>query len=142
LASAAFVATHAVYLSEMSSQPVRNKMLLTSQASTALVGFVILMTAHYMMPTYWKEFVWLGVAVQALVLLPLLYFRLPESPRGSMRTTVARKPMACSSKSSNAAKRSPGRCRRRTSPVRRPSRVSGRACRKSSPIPIIAGAAS
>jgi len=33
-----------VYLSEMSSQPVRNKMLLTSQASTALVGFVILMT--------------------------------------------------------------------------------------------------
>ncbi len=75
------VATHAVYLSEMSSQPVRNKTLLTSQASTALVGFVILMTAHYMMPKYWREFVWLGVAIQALVLLPLLYFRLPESPR-------------------------------------------------------------
>ncbi len=75
------VATHAVYLSEMSSQPVRNKTLLTSQASTALVGFVILMTARYMMPTYWREFVWLGVAIQVLVLLPLLYFRLPESPR-------------------------------------------------------------
>lgn len=75
------VATHAVYLSEMSSQPVRNKTMLTSQASTALVGFVILMTAHYMMPVYWREFVWLGVAVQALVLLPLLFFRLPESPR-------------------------------------------------------------
>ena len=75
------VATHAVYLSEMSSQPVRNKTLLTSQASTALVGFVILMTAHYMMPKYWREFVWLGVAIQAFLLLPLLYFRLPESPR-------------------------------------------------------------
>ncbi len=75
------VATHAVYLSEMSSQPVRNKTLLTSQASTALVGFVILMTAHFMMPKYWREFVWLGVAIQAFILLPLLYFRLPESPR-------------------------------------------------------------
>jgi MFS family permease len=75
------VATHAVYLSEMSSQPVRNKTLLTSQASTAVVGFVILMTAHFMMPHYWKQFVFLGVAIQALVLLPLLWWRLPESPR-------------------------------------------------------------
>jgi len=46
-----------------------------------VVGFVILMTAHFMMPHYWKEFVWLGVAIQALVLLPLLWWRLPESPR-------------------------------------------------------------
>jgi MFS family permease len=75
------VATHAVYLSEMSSQPVRNRMLLTSQASTALVGVAILLTARYMMPVYWKEFIWLGVAIQAFVLLPLQYFRLPESPR-------------------------------------------------------------
>src|SRR4029077_19403915 len=46
------VATHAVYLSEMSSQPVRNKMLLTSQASTALVGVFILTLAANMMPKY------------------------------------------------------------------------------------------
>jgi MFS family permease len=75
------VATHAVYLSEMSSQPVRNKMLLTAQASTALVGVVILAAAANMMPTYWREFIFLGVAIQVLVLFPLLYFRLPESPR-------------------------------------------------------------
>jgi MFS family permease len=75
------VVTHAVYLSEMSSQPVRNKTLLASQASTALVGVVILLVARFMFPTYWKEFIWLGVAVQALVLLPYQYFRLPESPR-------------------------------------------------------------
>jgi MFS family permease len=75
------VVTHAVYLSEMSSQPVRNKTLLTSQASTALVGILISIAAREMFPTYWKEFIWLGVAIQALVLLPYQYFRLPESPR-------------------------------------------------------------
>jgi MFS family permease len=75
------VVTHAVYLSEMSSQPVRNKTLLASQASTALVGVVILIVARQMFPTYWKEFIWLGVAIQVLVLLPYQYFRLPESPR-------------------------------------------------------------
>ena len=35
------VATHAVYLSEMTSHSVRNKTMLTSQASTALVGVAI-----------------------------------------------------------------------------------------------------
>lgn len=75
------VVTHAVYLSEMSSQPVRNKTLLASQASTALVGFAILAVARFMFPVYWKEFIWLGVAVQAFILLPYQYFRLPESPR-------------------------------------------------------------
>ena len=75
------VATHAVYLSEMSSHAVRNKTLLTSQASTALVGIVISFAAFFMMPKYWQEFVWLGVLIQAFVLLPVLYLRLPESPR-------------------------------------------------------------
>ena len=75
------VATHAVYLSEMSSHAVRNKTMLTAQASTAIVGVVIAFAARWMMPEYWKEFVWLGVLIQAFLLLPLLYFRLPESPR-------------------------------------------------------------
>ena len=75
------VATHAVYLSEMSSQPVRNKTLLTSQASTALVGVVILALAANMMPKYWREFIFIGVAIQAFILLPLQYWMLPESPR-------------------------------------------------------------
>lgn len=75
------VATHAVYLSEMSSHAVRNKTLLTAQASTAIVGIVIAGAASMMMPKLWREFVWLGVIIQAFVLLPLLYWRLPESPR-------------------------------------------------------------
>ncbi|ETR78985.1 hypothetical protein X566_05470 [Afipia sp. P52-10] len=75
------VATHAVYLSEMSSHAVRNRTMLTAQASTAIVGVLIAGVASVMMPKYWREFVWLGVIIQAFVLLPLLYFRLPESPR-------------------------------------------------------------
>jgi MFS family permease len=75
------VATHAVYLSEMSSHAVRNKTMLTAQASTALVGVAIAGAASVMMPKMWQEFVWLGVIIQAFVLFPLLYWRLPESPR-------------------------------------------------------------
>lgn len=75
------VATHAVYLSEMSSHSVRNKTMLTAQASTAIVGVLIAGVASVMMPKYWREFVWLGVIIQAFVLFPILYWRLPESPR-------------------------------------------------------------
>ncbi len=78
------VATHAVYLSEMTSHSVRNKTMLTSQASTAVVGVFIALAASKMMPKefgLWREFVWLGVVIQVFILLPLLYFRLPESPR-------------------------------------------------------------
>ncbi len=78
------VATHAVYLSEMTSHSVRNKTMLTSQASTAIVGVFIALAASKMMPKefgLWREFVWLGVVIQVFILLPLLYFRLPESPR-------------------------------------------------------------
>src|SRR5262249_21361489 len=42
---------------------------------------LIALTAREMFPIYWKEFIWLGVAIQAFVLLPYQYFRLPESPR-------------------------------------------------------------
>ena len=78
------VATHAVYLSEMTSHSVRNRTMLTSQASTALVGVFIAFLASRMLPSaagLWREFVWIGVIIQAFVLLPLLWWRLPESPR-------------------------------------------------------------
>jgi putative MFS transporter len=75
------VATHAVYLSEISSHAVRNKTMLTAQASTSLVGVMIAFAASRMIPELWREFVWLGVIIQAFVLFPLLWWRLPESPR-------------------------------------------------------------
>jgi putative MFS transporter len=75
------VATHAVYLSEMIGPTVRGKVLLASQGSTALIGVVINLVAYAWVPVHWQWFVWAGAIFQIVVLLPLLYWLLPESPR-------------------------------------------------------------
>jgi MFS family permease len=75
------VATHAVYLSEIIGPNVRGKVLLASQSSTALVGIAISLLAFAWIPVHWQWFVWAGSLFQIVVLLPLLYFLLPESPR-------------------------------------------------------------
>ena len=75
------VATHAVYLSEVIGPTVRGKVLLASQSSTALVGVAISLVAFAWVPVHWQWFVWAGAMCQIVVLLPLLYWLLPESPR-------------------------------------------------------------
>jgi MFS family permease len=75
------VATHAVYLSEMIGPTVRGKVLLASQGSTALVGVGISLLAFAWVPLHWQWFVWAGALFQIVVLLPLLWWLLPESPR-------------------------------------------------------------
>jgi putative MFS transporter len=75
------VATHAVYLSEMTSPELRNKVLLTSQGVTALVAVGVNLLAFAWIPSHWQLFLWVSAAVEVLILLPLLYTRLPESPR-------------------------------------------------------------
>lgn len=75
------VATHAVYLSEVIGPTVRSKVLLASQSSTALVGIVISLLAFAWIPVHWQWFVWAGALCQIVILLPLLYWFLPESPR-------------------------------------------------------------
>jgi MFS family permease len=75
------IATHAVYLSEVIGPHVRSKVLLASQSSTAIVGVGISLLAFFWIPVHWQWFVLAGAALQVFVLLPLLYFLLPESPR-------------------------------------------------------------
>jgi len=75
------VATHSVYLSEMTSPLVRNKVLLTSQGVTALVAVGVNMLALWLIPGQWQAFLWVSAAVEIVILLPLLYRYLPESPR-------------------------------------------------------------
>ena len=75
------VATHAVYLSEMIGPNVRGKVLLASQGSTALVGIGISLLGFWLIPTHWQIYVWAGSSFQIVLLLPLLYILLPESPR-------------------------------------------------------------
>ncbi|HYZ25127.1 MAG TPA: MFS transporter [Rhodopila sp.] len=75
------VATHSVYLSEMTSPEIRNRVLLTSQGVTALVAVGVNLLAFAWIPHQWQLFLWVSAAIEVLVLLPLLYWKLPESPR-------------------------------------------------------------
>lgn len=75
------VATHSVYLSELTSPEIRNRVLLASQGSTALVAVGVNLLALWMIPGQWQVFLWVSAAVEVIVLLPLLYWTLPESPR-------------------------------------------------------------
>jgi MFS family permease len=77
----AIVATHAVYLSEIVSPEVRNRVLLRSQGTTALITVVSGLLAFWLIPGHWQWYVYLMAVSQLLVLLPLLAWRLPESPR-------------------------------------------------------------
>jgi MFS family permease len=75
------VATHSVYLSELTSTAIRNKVLLASQGVTALVAVSVNLLAFWLIPANWQWFLWLSAAALVVVLLPLLYWLLPESPR-------------------------------------------------------------
>jgi MFS family permease len=60
---------------------VRNKVLLASQGVTALVAVGINLLALWLVPSHWQSFLWISAAVEIIILLPLLYRYLPESPR-------------------------------------------------------------
>ncbi len=75
------VATHSVYLSEMTSPLVRNRVLLASQGSTAVVAVGVNLLAFWLIPAQWQAFLWVSAGIEIVILLPLLYWQLPESPR-------------------------------------------------------------
>ena len=75
------VATHSVYLSEMTSPDVRSRVLLASQGVTAIVAVGVNLLAFFMIPSQWQLFLWVSAIIEIVVLLPWLYFKLPESPR-------------------------------------------------------------
>src|SRR5690348_15734578 len=75
------VATHSVYLSEMTSPLVRNRVLLASQGLTAVVAVGVNLLAFWLIPAQWQAFLWVSAGIEIIILLPLLYWLLPESPR-------------------------------------------------------------
>ena len=75
------VTTHAVYLAEMIDPEQRNRLLLASQATTAIVFVAVSLLAFWLIPAQWQLFVWISAAIEIVVLVPLLAWRLPESPR-------------------------------------------------------------
>jgi MFS family permease len=104
------VATHSVYLSEMTSPEVRNRVLLTSQGVTALVAVAVNLLAFAWIPSNWQLFLWVSAAIEIVVLLPLLYWKLPESPRwleAHGRHAEAEAAMAIYERQCEAASRAP-----------------------------------
>ncbi|HZU77441.1 MAG TPA: MFS transporter [Dehalococcoidia bacterium] len=77
----AILATHSVYIAEVVSPEVRNRVLLAAQSTTALIGVVGGLMAYYWIPGQYQFYVYVMGASQLLILLPLLLWRLPESPR-------------------------------------------------------------
>jgi MFS transporter, putative metabolite:H+ symporter len=75
------VATHSVYLSEMTSPTIRNRVLLASQGLTALVAVSVNLLGFWLIPGQWQIYLWVSAAIQIVIFLPLLIWLLPESPR-------------------------------------------------------------
>jgi MFS family permease len=55
--------------------------LLASQGVTALVAVSVNLLGFWLIPSQWQLFLWISAAIEIVVLLPLLYWKLPESPR-------------------------------------------------------------
>ncbi len=75
------VATHSVYLAEMTSHAIRNRVMLASQGVTALVAVLVALLGFWLIPGQWQLYLWISAAILLVVFLPLLFWLLPESPR-------------------------------------------------------------
>jgi MFS family permease len=77
------LATHATYMAEVLSPQVRGRVQLVCQmVATVIYGVILVgLLPYYMIPDHYREYLFLLAGLQIVVLLPLLYFRLPESPR-------------------------------------------------------------
>jgi putative MFS transporter len=77
------LAVNVVYMSEMTSVAVRGRVVMGAQVlaiillETVFLGII----PHYMVPAHYQAFQWLLSGVNLLIVLPLLFFRMYESPR-------------------------------------------------------------
>jgi MFS family permease len=77
------LAINVVYLSEMTGPRIRGRVTMGGQVlaiimlETVLIGWI----PHFMIPDHYKAFQWLLSGVNLLIVLPLLAWRMYESPR-------------------------------------------------------------
>ena len=77
------LAINVVYMSEMTSAAVRGRVVMGAQVlaiillSTVLIGWI----PHFMIPAHYQAYQWLLSGVNLVIILPLLFFRMLESPR-------------------------------------------------------------
>ena len=75
------LATHSVYIAEVTSPETRNRVMLASQSTTAFIGVGVGLLAFFWIPSHYAAYIYVAAGSQLLFLLPLLIWRLPESPR-------------------------------------------------------------
>ena len=77
------LAINVVYMSEMTSVVVRGRVVMGAQVlAIILLECVFLgIIPHYMVPAHYQAFQWLLSGVNLLIILPLIFFRVMESPR-------------------------------------------------------------
>jgi MFS family permease len=77
------LAINVVYMSEMTSVAVRGRVVMGAQVlAIILLECVFLgIIPHYMVPAHYQAFQWLLSGVNLLIILPLIFFRVMESPR-------------------------------------------------------------
>lgn len=73
--------THSTYISEIVAPQYRNQVLLGTQSVTAAISVFIALLGYFTFPDQWKLYMWVGTVLQLGILLPLLLWLLPESPR-------------------------------------------------------------
>ena len=77
------LAINVVYMSEMTGPGIRGRVTMGGQVlaiimlETVLIGWI----PHFMIPAHYKAFQWLLSGVNLLIVLPLLAWRMYESPR-------------------------------------------------------------
>ncbi len=75
------LATHSVYIAEVTGPETRNRVMLASQSTTAAIGVAIGLLAFFWIPDHYHAYIYVAAGAEIFILLPLLIWRLPESPR-------------------------------------------------------------
>lgn len=77
------LSTNAVYMAEVLSPQVRGRVQLACQMVATIIATAILLglLPFFLVPDHYKLFLFILAGCQLIILLPLLAWRLPESPR-------------------------------------------------------------
>jgi putative MFS transporter len=76
------LATNVVYIAELVAPDQRGRLTMAAQTfAFILLAVLAAVLPFYWIPSHWHAYLWVLAGIELLVVLPLLVWRLPESPR-------------------------------------------------------------
>lgn len=82
LGAGGMLATNVVYIAEIVSPEHRGRLTMAAQTfGFVLLAVVAALLPFYWVPSHWHAYLYFMAGLELLVVLPLLFWRLPESPR-------------------------------------------------------------